>query len=224
MPKGSPELTAARRDEIVAACQRLYQTKSFKDITIGDIANATSFGRTSIYNYFQTKEEIFLALLQQEYEAWTADLEQLAAAGPPRSHAALAEGLARTLERRELLLKIMTMNHFDMEENSRQERLVEFKRAYGASMAAVVRCLEAYCPEMDQAGRRAFLYAFFPFIYGIYPYTSVSDKQRGAMEEAGVEFEYQTVYQITRGFLIRLLGADPERSVAARSSRKDESL
>ena len=44
------------------------------------------------------------------------------------------------------------------------------------------------------------------------------------MKEAGVEFEYQTVYQITRGFLIRLLGADPERSVAARSSRKDESL
>ena len=27
------------------------------------------------HNYFQTKEEIFLALLQREYEAWISDLE-----------------------------------------------------------------------------------------------------------------------------------------------------
>ena len=46
----------------------------FKDITIRDIGARTSFTRTSIYNYFQTKEEIFLALLQREYEAWIEDV------------------------------------------------------------------------------------------------------------------------------------------------------
>ena len=64
MPKGSPELTAARREEIITACETLYQTMSFKDITIKEIGAVTSFTRTSIYNYFQTKEEIFLALMQ----------------------------------------------------------------------------------------------------------------------------------------------------------------
>ena len=34
MPKGSPELVAARKEEIIAACEKLYQTMSFKDITI----------------------------------------------------------------------------------------------------------------------------------------------------------------------------------------------
>ena len=33
MPKGSPELTEARREEIVNACEKLYQTMSFKEIT-----------------------------------------------------------------------------------------------------------------------------------------------------------------------------------------------
>ncbi|HAG14144.1 MAG TPA: TetR family transcriptional regulator, partial [Ruminococcus sp.] len=56
MPKGSPELTASRQTEIINACERLYQTMRFKDITIKEIGAVTSFTRTSIYNYFQTKE------------------------------------------------------------------------------------------------------------------------------------------------------------------------
>ena len=63
MPKGSPELTASRKEEIMNACETLYQTMSFKEITIKEIGAFTSFTRTSIYNYFQTKEEIFLALM-----------------------------------------------------------------------------------------------------------------------------------------------------------------
>ncbi|WP_253287604.1 TetR/AcrR family transcriptional regulator [Anaerotignum sp. MSJ-24] len=70
MPKGSKELTASRKEEIITACEELYKAMSFKEITIKEIGNATSFTRTSIYNYFQTKEEIFLALLQREYERW----------------------------------------------------------------------------------------------------------------------------------------------------------
>ena len=70
MPKGSKELTVSRKEEIITACEELYKTMSFKEITIKEIGNATSFTRASIYNYFQTKEEFFLALLQREYERW----------------------------------------------------------------------------------------------------------------------------------------------------------
>ena len=70
MPKGLKELTVSRKEEIITACEELYKAMSFKEITIKEIGNATSVTRTSIYNYFQTKEEIFLALLQREYERW----------------------------------------------------------------------------------------------------------------------------------------------------------
>ena len=78
MPKGSEQLTRARKEEIIDACASLYEAMGFKDITIRDIGEKTSFTRTSIYNYFQTKEEIFLGLLQREYEAWTCDLKAIA--------------------------------------------------------------------------------------------------------------------------------------------------
>ena len=77
MPKGSEQLTNARKEEIINACAKLYKTMNFKDISLKQISLETTFTRTSIYNYFQTKEEIFLALFQREYDLWTADIRQI---------------------------------------------------------------------------------------------------------------------------------------------------
>ena len=211
MPRGSAELTNARREEIISACAQLYQTMSFKEITLKDIAGATSFTRTSIYNYFQTKEEIFLALMQREYERWVAALDELAASYTVMSVEAFSGALAHTLEKRGMLLKLLSMNHFDMEENSRPECLREFKKAYGASIEALKRCLVKFFPGMDAKARQDFLYAFLPFLYGLYPYTTVSGKQRLAMAEAGLDFVYMSVYDMACNCVRALLrGIDGE--------------
>ena len=99
------------------------------------------------------------------------------------------------------------MNLYDMEANSRPERLAEFKVAYGASLDAVTRMVEKYIPEMNEAGCQQFLYAFFPFIYGIYPYTSVTEKQKKAMELAEIPYTYQSAYDLTCTCLKKLLNA-----------------
>jgi len=206
MPKGSPELTNARKEEIISACRKLYETMSFKEITLKEIGLQTSFTRTSIYNYFETKEEIFLALFQQEYELFAADLEDLCGREQVLTLDALAAALARALERRPLMLKLLSMNLYDMEANSRMERLVEFKEAYGSSKNALDRCLQKFVPTLDEQGRQTFLYAFLPFVYGLYPYTFVTDKQRRAMREAGISYVYMSTYEMAYSFIRTLLG------------------
>ncbi|MCX4322892.1 MAG: TetR family transcriptional regulator [Lachnospiraceae bacterium] len=206
MPKGSEELTAARKEEIITACAELYQTMSFKEITIKEIGNATTFTRTSIYNYFQTKEEIFLALLQREYELWVNRLRQIRAKHERMTGEEFAYALARSLEERKNLLKIMSMNHYDMEENSRLERLTEFKVAYGKSLAEVRNCLDQFFPEMTVQDKQDFIFSFFPFMFGIYPYTVVTEKQREAMTKAKVNYVYMTIYEITYAEVKKLLG------------------
>lgn len=205
MPRGSEELTNARKAEIVNACAVLYETRSFKEITLKEIGEKTSFTRTSIYNYFQTKEEIFLALFQREYEAWIEDLDALRCGHRKLSVDAFSDELARTLERRERLLKLMAMNHYDMEANSRIENLVAFKKAYGGSLLAVTHCLEKFFPRMTDEDVQGFLYAFFPFMFGIYPYTAVTEQQRTAMELAGVGYVRISVRELTRSFTAKLL-------------------
>lgn len=198
-------LATARREEIINACAMLYETMSFKDITIKEIGKQTSFTRTSIYNYFQTKEEIFLALIQREYEAWIADLESMLHGNDSMSMEEFSSALAHTLERRELLLKLMAMNHYDMEANSRMENLVAFKVAYGNSMRAVTCCLEKFFPQMKIGEIQRFVYAFFPFLFGIYPYTVVTDKQREALREASADYVFLSIYEITKSMIESLL-------------------
>lgn len=205
MPKGSETLTNARRTEIIEACAKLYQTMSFKEITIKEIGSATSFTRTSIYNYFQTKEEIFLALLEQEYELWIAELQFIMDENESLDRESFADKIAGSLNHRRQLLKIMSMNMYDIEENSRMERLVEFKTAYGKSLQIFADLLAKFFPAMGGKERQNFIYCFFPFVYGIYPYTVVTDKQREAMAEAGVNYTYLSIYEITWNCLIRLL-------------------
>ena len=205
MPKGSEELTNARKDEIIRACAALYETMNFKEITLRDIGERTSFTRTSIYNYFQTKEEIFLALMQREYEMWVDDLESVRKAHEALTADQFAEELARTLERRGRLLKLMAMNLYDMEDNSRMENLVALKGAYRAALEAVERCLEKFFPAMDAGDRQAFRYAFFPFLFGVYPYTQATEKQKAAMEAAGIDCPAYSACEITRPLVEKLL-------------------
>ena len=109
MPKGSPELTNARREEIIAACEVLYQKLGFKEVTIKEIAQYTSMSRPSIYNYFETKEEIFLAILQREYLLWVKALDQEIQDHEAMTMEEVADSLARTLCERTLILKILSM-------------------------------------------------------------------------------------------------------------------
>ena len=203
MPKGSPELTATRKEEIVNACEQLYQTMSFKDITLKEIGAVTSFTRTSIYNYFDTKEEIFLALMQREYERWTAEMEQLAEDNDTMTAETFAAVLGDSLEKHEQLLKLLAMNHYDMEANSRPERLTEFKVAYGASLEAVRRCVQKFFPDRNA---EHFLFVFFPFLFGVYPYAVATEKQLRAMEEANLSFRMHSIYELIYSCVCQLLG------------------
>lgn len=206
MFKGTADLITQRREEIINACEQLYRTMSFREITLKEIGNTTSFSRPTIYNYFQTKEEIFLALFQREYERWNENLTAILEENETLSKAELADRIAVSLAGREQLLKLLSMNIYDMEANSRQELLTAFKRAYGRSMELVSALLRKYCPDMTAADIQNFIYTFYPFMFGIYPYTTVTEKQRVAMKEAGIDYVYQTVYELTYGCLSRLLG------------------
>ena len=205
MPKGSPELTAARKEEIISACEQLYKTMSFKDITLKEIGNVTSFTRTSIYNYFQTKEEIFLALYTREYDRWNEDLQGILNENAKLSKKQLSEKIASSIAKREQLLKLLSMNNYDMESNSRPELLVSFKVSYGESLRNIQKILKKFCQDMNEADIKNFIYVFFPFMFGIYPYTTVTDKQREAMNKANVDFTYQTIFEITNNCILRLL-------------------
>lgn len=205
MPKGSPELTAARKDEILNACEKLYQRKIFKEITLQDISTETSFTRTSIYNYYETKEEIFLELFEREYNMWTEDIEKLTERNGEISREELALELASSLQKRKLLLKLLSVNLYDLEENSRMERLVNFKTAYGNARDALWKLTRKSYPNIKDYEIKDFMKVFLPYMHGIYPYAYATDKQIEAMERVGIDYEKVTIKDLAYMGLMKML-------------------
>ena len=205
MAKEVLEQSAQRKNEIIDSCEAVYRTKGFREVTIRDISQETSFSRPSIYNYFETKEEIFLALLTREYDRWTEKLRQVSRHSSAWSREEFAKALAGTLENQETMLKIQTMNLYEIEENSRRERLAEYKRSFYRAMTAMDDCLTAWRPGMEEAEKRDFRYAFFPFLYGIYAYAHPTKKQISVMEEVGIPSPQMTVYELAYHCILQLL-------------------
>lgn len=205
MVKGTEERANAREEEIVSACEKLYETMGFKEITIKEIGKATSFTRTSIYNYFQTREEIFLALLKREYGRWADRLRQIVEGNERLNKERFADLLARSLEERPNMLKLLSMNLFDIEDNSRVECLTEFKTVFRQVMEYLRGGLNKFFADMSEERKTDFMVLFFPFIYGIYPHTAATEKQRAAMQRAGVEYVYYDVYEMSYKGILKLL-------------------
>ena len=199
------EIGEEKKEEIIKACEELYKETSFKDITIKGIGKQGNFSRTSIYYYFQTKEEIFLALFTKEYEKWIKDLEDLYSKNRELTKENFAKKIAKTIEKRKNLLKLLSMNMYDMEENSRIEELIKFKTAYGKSVGMVKKCIDKFFKEMTEEEKDNFIFSIFPFMYGIYPYTEVTEKQKLAMQSAKVPFKHLSIYEIAYNGVLKLL-------------------
>lgn len=199
------EISLKRKEEIVSACEKLYKNISFRDITIKDIAKETTFTRASIYNYFETKEEIFLSLYEKEYYKWNYDLEKILDSAKKFTKSSFADNIAKSLEKRVMLLKLMAMNNYDMEENSRLECLIMFKVAYLKTIDTFSKLLSKFNPLLSKKEIDDIIYMFYPFIYALYPYSHVTKKQMMAMEEAGHKWNDNTIYKLTYNFIMKIL-------------------
>ena len=199
------ELVANRKEEIINACEKLYESSGFNEISISSIGDETTFSRTSIYNYFHTKEEIFLALLKREYDKWVEDLNKIYEENEKMTKKNFTKKLALSIQKRKKLLKLVAMNLYEIEENSRLEELVEFKKTYALAVKCVRKCIDKFFTDMEEKDKNNFIVLFFPFMYGIYPYTEATDKQIEAMKIVNIWKEPMSIYEITYTEVLKLL-------------------
>ena len=198
-------LIDSRREEIIDACEKLYKEVGFKNVNIKLIGENISCSRTSIYNYFETKEEIFLALVKREYLNWNKDLENIYENENKISKDDFIDKIVSSLSRRKILLKLISMNMYEMEENSSYENVKSYKIAYTESVNLFKKCLIKHLNYSDEeATNKAF--TFFPFMIGIYPYSAVTEKQKKALKELEFKYNYYSVEELIKIGLKNILG------------------
>jgi AcrR family transcriptional regulator len=101
MPKVSPQHEQARRDQLLAAAAACFSRAGFAATSVPDIVAEAGLSVGSLYRYFSSKEDLFLAVVEQRVAVHNeAVFAELSADGPPldRIRAAL-ERLQRLLAR-----------------------------------------------------------------------------------------------------------------------------
>jgi AcrR family transcriptional regulator len=58
----------ARELEILKAARELFVSKGFRETTLDEIARQAEFGKGTLYNYFASKEDLFLGIIEQTIE------------------------------------------------------------------------------------------------------------------------------------------------------------
>ncbi|BBU24462.1 TetR/AcrR family transcriptional regulator [Mycobacterium xenopi] len=77
----SEEDKSARRDQILMAAKKVFARKGFHATTIADVAKESGLAYGSIYWYFDSKDELFHALMAVEEQALRAHVSAAVAAG-----------------------------------------------------------------------------------------------------------------------------------------------
>jgi len=112
MPKGIP-LTAEeqerRRKEIFDASVHLFLDKGFNETTMREIAQAAGVGKSTLYDYFKSKDEILVSYFENEIEIMTERAQEIVAQDldvPKKLRKIMQMHLAYLVDNKNLYLKL----------------------------------------------------------------------------------------------------------------------
>ncbi|MFW5683865.1 MAG: TetR/AcrR family transcriptional regulator [Spirochaetota bacterium] len=183
----SSEERQQKETRILAAAERLLGHMRYRDVTVHAIATEAGEAKGTIYLYFRSKEDLFVALLELELTRWADDAcATLAGEGSSVSPASLARLLTASLSERASFVRLLALSQAILEENASRERATGYKRALLTVAERVSRSLALACDWMSaEAGGRlmVFLYAL---VVGLYYQTNPAPVVREVIAAEGM--------------------------------------
>jgi len=126
----SDEHKAQRRTELLDAASELLEEVGVDGISLSQIAKRAGLSKSNVYTYFESREDVLLSLLFEDWQRWVAAAE---VAMVPLAGRDDPDGVAKVLSERYLaeprLCELMSVLSSVLEQNVSEERITTFKRA-----------------------------------------------------------------------------------------------
>src|SRR5262245_35019788 len=71
-----PDEKALRQQAILDAAAFLFEAEGLDGVTLNAVARRAGIAKSNVYRYFESREAILLALLNEDQLAWVASLEE----------------------------------------------------------------------------------------------------------------------------------------------------
>jgi AcrR family transcriptional regulator len=185
-----PEQMAARRSAIITSAREMLVEKNVADISLRELSDHIGLAKSNVLRYFDSREAIFLEVLDEEFEAWLADLE--ARLGRPRARKAnyaneirVATAVADSLTDRQLLCGLIGSMAGVLERNISFGFARDFKARAMGRIAELAQLVARHLRWLPHEFIEFFAEGALTLAAGMYPFSVPTEPVRAAITELG---------------------------------------
>lgn len=200
-----------RRQVILEAARQRFGQVPYEAISMSQVAEMAGLAKGTLYLYFKTKEELFLALLEQEFAAWFDEIDALLQGWQADGHVCSVEEfvdqLGQLLARYPTAVRLIVISQAILEHNIDFPVALAFKQVLHARMAQTGALLEACLPFVARGeGIRLVLWIYL-LIVGVQNAAEPAPVVRQILDSPGMEaYRVDFLPEITQILTVLLKG------------------
>jgi len=196
-----------RRQTILDTAWTMLANKELTDISVSQIAKEAGIAKGTLYIYFRTREQIFLALLEDQFKAWLEDINE--ALGNFQSLEVLVNRICGFVVDRPRFLSLACAGTSILEQNAPYETLAAYKKNMALALTSTGVGVEKVFPNLPDGEGAAFLLKSYALILGFFqlaePPKAIKDVvDREGISQFQVNFSVgveQALFQLWTGML-----------------------
>ncbi|MCG8668430.1 MAG: TetR/AcrR family transcriptional regulator [Pseudomonadales bacterium] len=178
-----PEQKEQRKAEILAAAALLLERDGFDKVSLNGIAREAGVAKSNIYRYYESREDIFLQLLQEDWKAWLDNIEQaLAPFEGSNNIDDVTILLAKQVEESPRMCQLMSVLASVLENNISEELLLSFKLESVQLGLRMISTVQKSLPDIKQENMLPAAHSIIALIAGLWPLANPSPMVEKVMD------------------------------------------
>jgi AcrR family transcriptional regulator len=162
----APEQKEDRRHTILQVAQDELNTSSFAELTMARLAEKVGVAKGTLYLYFETKEELLLALVEELLGNWFGEIRRKLGKGKSKPEA-VARITASSLLRQDALGHLLPVAMSVAEQNGAQPWVADYRARVLRECRTLAKALESFAPGIAPGGGLRFLLYAFGLLTGL---------------------------------------------------------
>lgn len=143
------EQRAERRRLILATTRRMLEQAPAAELTLNELSRQVGLAKSNVVRYFETREAILLAVLEEELHMWADDVADGLA--PGATGAQVAGLLAETMAARPVMCDLMSIHSAVLERNVSSAVALAHKRGMVAPFWKIATAVIEVLPDITEA-------------------------------------------------------------------------
>nr|WP_225951946.1 TetR family transcriptional regulator [Mycobacterium sp. OAS707] len=175
----------------MTSAREMLAEKAVADISLRELSDRIGLAKSNVLRYFDSREAIFLEILDEEFAGWLADLE--AGLGRPRARKPnyaneirVATMIADSLEGRQSLCELVASMAVVLERNISYDFARDFKARATARIAELAQLVATHLPWLPRDFADFFAEGALTLLAGMYPFSVPTEPVRAAIAELGI--------------------------------------